>query len=658
MQASDIFGRLTIDAFKHDAIEASVGISILLGGIGLAIFLTYTKRWKWLWHEWLTTLDHKKIGVMYLILSSVMLLKGVVDAGMMRLQQILSVGDAFGYLSTDHYQQLFTAHGTTMIFFVAMGLIFALINFLVPLQIGARDVAFPFLNSLSFWLFAAGAALLIVSLMVGNFSGVGWVGYPPLSGLAYSSGVGVDYWLWSIQISGAGTLLSGVNFLVTIMKMRCPGMTLMKMPQFVWGVLASLILIVLAFPILTATAGMLSIDRLFGTHFFTSDFGGNPMMYINLIWAWGHPEVYILILPAFGMFSEVVATFSHKRLFGYASMVWAIIAITFLSFIVWLHHFFTMGAGANVNAFFGLMTMIIAVPTGVKVFNWLFTMYRGRVFFTAPMLWFIGFVIIFTIGGMDGVLMSVAPVDFQVHNSLFLIAHFHSVIIGGVLFGFFAGFTYWFPKIFGFKLNEKLGEYAAFCWILGFLLAFIPLYILGLMGATRRLDHYEASTGWFPLFLVAMIGVAVIFVGIGLQILQLVVSIKQRKKNLDTTGDPWNGRTLEWSTTSPPPVYNFAHIPEVRTRDPFWVAKEEKKAHPRHPHYHAIHLPKNSPVGVYIGALSFLLGFGIIWHIVWLALLSAVGVIACVIWRLSDEHTEFVVSAAEVARIEAKRGDA
>jgi cytochrome o ubiquinol oxidase subunit 1 len=654
IEYSDIFGRLTLDALKHDMIEASVGIGIVVISVILVALLTYYKRWKWLWYEWLTSLDHKKIGIMYLMVSGAMLFKGFVDAAMMRAQQVLSVSESFGYLSSDHYQQLFTAHGTTMIFFVAMGFVFALMNFIIPLQIGARDVAFPFLNSLSFWLFAAGSALLILSLMVGNFSGAGWVGYPPLTGSEYSPGVGVDYWIWSVQISGTGTLLSGINFLVTILKMRCPGMTLMKMPLFTWACFASLILIVFAFPILTATLGMLTLDRLFDTHFFTADFGGNPMMYVNLIWAWGHPEVYILVLPAFGIFSEVVATFSQKRLFGYVSMVWAIAIITILSFIVWLHHFFTMGAGPNVNAFFGFMTMIIAVPTGVKVFNWLFTMIRGRVLFTTPMLWFIGFLIIFTIGGMDGVLMGVAPADFQLHNSLFLIAHFHSMVIGGVLFGLLAGFTYWFPKIFGFKLNEKLGEYAVYCWILGFLLAFIPLYILGLMGATRRLDHYDASTGWAPLFMVAAAGAVVISIGICFQVAQIWVSVKQRKKNRDTTGDPWNGRTLEWSTSSPPPIYNFAIIPKAEERDAFWVMKESNAKIPK-PHYEAIHLPKNTPNGLYVAAFNFLFGFAAIWHIVWLAVVGLIGTILGVLFHIYNRHNEIHLSAEEVAEIEAQK---
>jgi cytochrome o ubiquinol oxidase subunit 1 len=457
-----------------------------------------------------------------------------------------------------------------------------------------------------------------------------------------------------LQIAGVGSLLSGINFLVTILRKRAPGMTLMKMPIFAWSVLVTTVLIIFAFPILTATLGMLGLDRLMGMHFFTSDFGGNPMMYINLIWAWGHPEVYILILPAFGIFSEIVATFARKKLFGYKTMVWALFAIMVLSFIVWLHHFFTMGAGANVNAFFGITTMIIAIPTGVKVFNWLFTMYRGRIKFSTPMLWFLSFVVTFTIGGVTGVLMAVPAIDFQVHNSLFLVAHFHNVIIGGVVFGYFAGLTYWFPKIFGFMLNERIGRYASYCWTVGFLVAFLPLYILGLMGATRRLDHYEASTGWQGLFIVAGVGVVIICAGIGLQLLQLVVSIVQRKKNRDTTGDPWNGRTLEWSVPSPAPFYNFAVTPIVHSRDQFW---EEKQALYRHeriekPAYKDIYLPKNSSLGLVIAMFAFLIGFGLIWHMWWLAGVGLVGVIACIIIRTSNDDTEYLISAKEIETLD------
>ncbi len=647
-----MFGNLTLHAFKHDELQTMAGLSMILGGIFVAALLFYFKKWKWLWHEWLTSLDPKKIGIKYIVVVTIMLLKGVSDAVIMRCQQLVSSGDSHGFLTADHFQQIFSAHGTTMIFFVGMGVVFALMNLIVPLQIGARDVAFPFLNSIGFWLFTTGAMLTLVSLVIGDFCAAGWLAYPPLSGIDYSPGEGVDYWIWMLQIAGVGSLISGINFLLTILRMRAPGMTLMKMPLFTWSAFATTILIIFAFPILTATLGLLTLDRLLGMHFFTPDFGGNPMMYVNLIWAWGHPEVYILVLPAFGIFSEVVATFSQKRLFGYVSMVWAIIAITFLSFIVWLHHFFTMGASPKVNAFFGIMTMLIAIPTGVKVFNWLFTMFRGRVEFTTPMLWFLGFVSTFTIGGMAGVLMSIPPIDFQVHNSLFLIAHFHSVIIGGVLFGFFSGFSYWFPKFFGFKLNETLGKCAFWFWFVGFLLAFLPLYVLGLMGATRRLDHYEATTGWQPLFTVAWMGAMLIVCGIGFQLLQIVVSIKDRKKNLDKTGDPWNGRTLEWSTPSPPLIYNFAQIPEIEDRDEFWIMKHKKNV--KKPNYEAIPIPKNIPWGILIGAGSFLFGFGMTWKIHWMAIGGLVGIIACIIIRLWDKEPEYEISARQVAKMESK----
>lgn len=646
-----LFGRLTVEALKHDWIEYLAGGSMFLGAIALALLLTYTHRWKWLWTEWLTSVDHKKIGIMYIIVSFVMLSKGLIDAGMIRAQQAYAVGDSMGYLSATHFQQVVTAHGVTMIFFVGMGLMFGIINCVLPLQIGARDVAFPFLNNLSFWLFTFGGMLILVSLVVGVYAGTGWSAYPPLSGLKYNPGVGVDYWLWSVQISGIGSLLSGINFIVTILKMRCPGMTLMKMPIFVWASLATMVLVVFAFPILTATTAMLTTDRLLETRIFTPDFGGNPMMYINLFWAWGHPEVYILVLPAFGIFSEVVPVFSHKRLFGYTSMVWAIAAIAFLSFIVWLHHFFTMGAGANVNAFFGIMTMIIAIPTGVKVFNWLFTMFRGRIRLSQPMYWFLGFILVFTLGGMAGVLMSIPAVDFQVHNSLFLIAHFHFVIIGGVVFGFFAGYTYWFPKFVGFKLHEKLGKYAFWCWISGFLIAFSPLYLLGLMGATRRLNYYEVVE-WQPLFILASVGVVLIFSGVGLQVLQFIVSVKQRHKNRDVTGDPWNGRTLEWSTPSPPPLYNFAFIPEVEHRDAFWMSKQEKERKQVKQSYKEIHMPKNSAMGLYIGLFSFLFSFGLIWYMFWLSVIAAIGIIACIVLHLVQKHPDYHLTAAEVEKIE------
>ncbi len=647
-------GRLNIEAVHHDPVVMGGVVMMALGGLTTFAVLTYFKKWKWLYKEWLTSLDHKKIGVMYIVVAILMLLRGASDAGMMRAQQALNTS---GFLSADHFQQVFSAHGTIMIFFVAMGLMFGIINLVLPQQLGARDVAFPFMNSLSFWLFAAGMILVNLSLVVGEFAAAGWLSYPPLSGLEYSPGVGVDYWIWALQIAGIGSLMSGINFLVTILKMRAPGMTMMKMPMFAWSVFNSMVLVIFAFPILTATLGMLSLDRLLGMHFFTSDFGGNPMMYVNLIWAWGHPEVYILILPAFGIFSEIVATFSRKRLFGYTSMVVALAAITFLSFTVWLHHFFTMGAGANVNAFFGIMTMVIAVPTGVKIFNWLMTMYRGRIKLATPMLWFLGFVVTFTIGGVAGVLMAVPAIDFQVHNSLFLVAHFHTMIIGGVVFGFFAGLTYWFPKIFGFKLNERLGKYAFWCWLVGFLLAFLPLYALGMMGATRRLDHYDPSLGWQGLFIVAAIGALSIFAGVGFQILQLVYSIIKRNENRDLTGDPWDGRTLEWSTSSPPPFYNFAHIPTVSTRDAFWTMKHSRKHKVDQPH-ESFKMPKSTPAGMIIAGFALISGFALIWHIWWLAAVGLTGIILSTIKQLSVIDGEYKVPVRTIKSIEQSNKEA
>lgn len=652
----NFLGRLTLDALPDDMITIGGVVGGTLALLGVIAALTYFKKWKWLWTTWLTSLDPKKIGVMYIVVAAVMLLRGLADAAMMRAQQAIFATSENSPISADMFQQVFSAHGTIMIFFVAMGVLFGIINLIVPLQIGARDVAFPLLNSISFWLFAAGMALMNISLVVGEFSTAGWLAYPPLSGLEYSPGTGVDYWIWSLQIAGVGSLLSGVNFLITIFTMRRKGMTLMKMPIFTWSVIGSMMLVVFAFPILTVTLALLALDRTVGTHFFTSDFGGNPMMYVNLIWAWGHPEVYILVLPAFGIFSEIVPVFSRKKLFGYTSMVVALMAITLLSFSVWLHHFFTMGAGANVNAFFGIMTMVIGIPTGVKVFNWIFTMYRGRVSFTSPMLWFMGFVVTFTIGGLTGVLMAVPGIDFQVHNSLFLVAHFHNMIIGGVLFGVFAGVTYWWPKFTGFMLHEGLGKIAFWLWLVGFLLAFLPLYVLGLMGAARRLDSYDPSLGWQGLFIVAGIGVMVILLGAFFQILQITYSIWKRKE-LAVGPDPWGGRTLEWATHTPIPEYNFAVIPEVRHRDEFWEMKREKRASPKLT-LEPIEVPKNTSTGVYIGVLAGMLGFGVIWHIWWLVLIAFIGIVIGVIVATLREETEHTLSVGEIMRTEKRAREA
>src|SRR5579884_1104504 len=647
-----ILGKLTWEAIPWDQpiplIAGSVVISIVLA---IVMWVILAGHLPYLWREWITSVDHKRIGVMYVLLGLVMLVRGFIDAIMMRSQQALAFHSP-GYLPPEHYDQIFSAHGTIMIFFAAMPLMIGLMNFAVPLQLGVRDVAFPTLNSTSFWLTATGALLVNLSLVIGEFARTGWLPYPPLSEARYAPGVGVDYYLWALLISGVGTLMTGINFVTTILKIRAPGMSYLRMTIFCWTALASNLLIIAAFPILTAALAMLTLDRYFGFHFFTNEAGGNMMMFINLIWAWGHPEVYILVLPAFGIFSEVVATFSQKALFGYKSMVGAIWAIVFLSFTVWLHHFFTMGAGADVNAFFGIATMLIAVPTGVKIFNWLFTMYRGRIHFTSPMIWFIGFVYLFTMGGVAGVLMAVPAIDFQVHNSLFLVAHFHTMIVSGVLFGYFAGLTYWFPKVFGFRLNERLGKYAAYGWIVGFSLAFMPLYILGLMGATRRLDHYSANLGWHPLFIVAGVGSVIIMVAVALQILQLIVSFVLREYNV-AGSDPWNGRTLEWSTASPPPFYNFASVPEVEGRDAFWAAKQAKTAVKQRP-LQPIHEVKNTGVPLITAGFALVAGFAVVWHIWWLAATGLLAVVITLIVRLTNDNYERVVSEKEIMKLESK----
>jgi cytochrome o ubiquinol oxidase subunit 1 len=645
-----LIGRLNSHALPHEwhtiAGSISFGLMILFA-IG---FITYTKRWKWLWNEWFTSTDPKKIGIMYFIAGGAMLLRGGLDAIMIWLQQVLSSGSSHGYLSAQHFQEIFTAHGNIMVFFVAMALIFGFINYIVPLQIGARDLASPFMNTLGFWLYIAGVVMVNMFFFVGGeYAATGWLAVAPLSGREFSPGVGVDYWIWSLQISGIGTTLGAINFIMTILKMRAKGMTLWKMPLFTWGSLCSMIMAVSVFPLLTMTIFLLFFDRYFGTHFFTTNLGGNAMMYTNLIWMWGHPEVYILMLPSFGIFGEVVQTFSRKPIASYASSVLGMIGVSSVALSVWLHHFFTMGAGADVNSVFGVATTIIAIPTSVLFFVWIATMYKGRIRFTTPMLWFLGFVGIFAIGGISGVLLAIPPVDFQVHNSLFLVAHFHSNVVGGVLFGIFAGINYWFPKIAGFRLNERIGRYAVWTWIIGYFLAFTPLYVLGIMGATRRLDHYDASTGWQPLFITAFIGGLIIMVGVGLQIVQIIASIIQRKQLRDTTGDPWDGRTLEWSVASPAPSYNFAVIPRVNSRDAYWDVKQKGVIRRT---YEDIHMPKNTGSGIYISIFAFLAGFGFVWHIVWLWVVSLVSIIICLIARTFNEENEYTIPAKEVQSIE------
>ena len=652
-----IFGRLTWEAIPfHEPILLVTFAMVALGGLTVLALLTRYKLWGYLWREWLTSVDHKKIGVMYIILAIVMLLRGFADALMMRAQQAMAFGEVAGYLPAHHYDQIFTAHGVIMIFFVAMPLVTGLMNLVVPMQIGARDVAFPFLNNFSFWMTVGGAVTVMLSLFVGEFARTGWLAYPPLSNLAYSPDVGVDYYIWALQIAGVGTTLSGINLVVTIIKMRAPGMSLMKMPVFTWTSLCTNVLIVATFPILTATLALLTADRYLLTNFFTNDFGGNPMMYVNLIWIWGHPEVYILILPAFGVFSEVVSTFCGKRLFGYSSMVYATVVITILSYIVWLHHFFTMGSGASVNSFFGITTMIISIPPGAKIFNWLFTMYRGRIRFEVPMMWTVGFMVTFVIGGMTGVLLAVPPADFVLHNSLFLIAHFHNVIIGGVVFGMFAGITYWFPKAFGFKLDPFWGKVSFWCWLIGFWVAFTPLYVLGLMGVTRRMSHFEDPSLqiWF---VIAAIGAVIILGGILAFIVQIVVSIRNREALRDTTGDPWGGRTLEWSTSSPPPAYNFAFTPVVHQLDAWWDMKNRGYERPT-TGFIPIHMPANTGAGVILAGISTVLGFALIWHIWWLAIVSFVALVGGAIAHTFNFKRDYYIPAEEVVRVEDARTQA
>jgi cytochrome o ubiquinol oxidase subunit 1 len=650
----DIFGRLTIDSLPlYSAIAVSGAAITVLGALSVVAVITWFGAWRLVLFEWVSSIDHKKIGIMYIMVALVMLMRGFIDAAMMRSQQAIAY-NSDGYLPPGHFDQIFSSHGTIMIFFMAMPFLSGLINLIMPQQIGSRDVAFPFMNAVSLWLTTAGAGLVLISLVIGKFSTAGWTGYPPYSGAEYNPGVGVDYWLWAVLISGVGSTMSGINFLVTIVKCRAPGMYLFRMPLFTWTVFVTSALMIFAFPALTVACGMLALDRTLGMHFFTNAMGGNMMNYINLFWLWGHPEVYILILPAFGVFSEVVATFSQKRLFGYISLVLATMAIGLLSFTVWLHHFFTMGSSADVNSFFGIMTMIIAVPTGVKVFDWLLTMYRGRIIFKPPMLYTIGFLMTFVIGGLSGVLLAMPPVDYLMHNTTFLIAHFHNMIIPGVLFGYLAGYMFWFPKAFGFKLNEKWGAWSFWCWIIGFYLAFMPLYVLGLMGMPRRMEHYDIAA-WQPHLIVAAVGAFIIFLGIVCLVVQLAVSIRDRKQALDLTGDPWNGRSLEWVTSSPPASYNFAVLPRVESIDALWDMKQRGVAYKRPDHYVDITLPKNTFIGAFVGGAAFVFGFAMVWYIWWLAILCLAAIALAIIVRASDDDTDYVMPASEVKKIEDAR---
>jgi cytochrome o ubiquinol oxidase subunit I len=655
-----MFGKLDASAVPwSEPIPLITSLILILGIVGTLILITVKKWWPYLWREWITSVDHKRIGIMYCILGTLMLVRGFADAIMMRTQQAVAI-DSAGYLSPEHFDQIFTAHGTIMILFGAMPLVLGFMNFLVPLQLGVRDVAFPTFNSVGFWLTASGALLVNVSLFIGEFARTGWLPYPPLSETTYTPGVGVDYYLWAVQISGIGTLITGINIVTTILKMRCRGMSYLRMPVFCWTALASCLLIVAVFPILTATLAMLTLDRYVGWHYFTNTAGGNPMMFVNLVWAWGHPEVYILVLPAFGIFSEVFSTFSGKPLFGYRSMVAATLFICIVSMMVWLHHFFTMGAGAAVNTFFGISSSVIAVGTGVKIYNWIFTMYGGRVRFEPPMLWSMGFLFTFVIGGLTGVLLAIPPADFLTHNSMFLVAHFHNVIVGGVVFGLLAGLEFWFPKAFGFSLHRGWGKAAFWFAFVGFWVTFAPLYVLGLAGMTRRLQHINVPE-WAPWLYVSVIGVAILALGVVSQVMQLVVSIRNREKLRDMTGDPWDGRSLEWATPSPPPFFNFAVMPNVEGEEAYWGIKlraiETQQLSPE-PKYDPIEMPLHSAVGFFTAFFTSVFGFAMVWHIWWLAIVALVAAYAAFVWFAWRDVHEFEVPAEEVARVDRARRQA
>jgi cytochrome o ubiquinol oxidase subunit 1 len=653
-----LFGRLTWDSIilvqefedpnLNTFITAGAAAMLPVGGALVVALLFWMKWWKPLF-EWLTSVDHKKIGTMYIIFAVIMLFRGVVEGILMRVNQ--AVGLNGGFLSSDHFNQLFTTHGTNMIFFVAMPFLIGLINIVVPLQIGARDVAFPKLNQISLGLTAVGGFLIMISLLVGEFSTGGWTGYPSFTGRLINPGVGPDYYILSIGIAGLGSTLTGVNFAVTIYKMRTAGMSFMRMPLFTWTALCTSILLIFAMPPLTACCLMLGLDRYLGFHFFTNDMGGNLMNYINLFWMFGHPEVYILILPAFGVMSEIAATFSGKRLYGYVGLVAATMCIAVLSFMVWLHHFFTMGQSTTVNAAFGIATLLIAIPTGVKIYDWLATLWGGRVRFTTPMLYLCGFFVLFAIGGLSGVILANPTLDYQLHNSLFLVAHFHNVIIPGTLFGVLAGIYYWFPKIYGFRLLDRYSRITAFLWAFGFILAFLPLYQVGMMGMTRRTVAYE-NPALVPWMVVS--GIGSLFLGLAFTFVLLTLwrSVVNRKKLMVPFGDPWDGRTLEWWTPAPTPEWNFAVLPKVDGRDAFTEAKAKGTAYQPIEKYEDIEMPANTYYGLIIAALGSGLGFGLVWYMWWLAIICFLGCIVTVITYAFLPERKKIIPAAEVREID------
>ena len=626
--------------------------SIVLATIAIIVGLTYFKKWGYLWREWLTTVDHKKIGVMYILSALIMLFRGGVDAIMMRLQ---TAAPEMKFLDSQHYNEVFTTHGLIMILFMAMPFVIGIMNVVVPLQIGARDVAFPRLNAISFWLFFAGAMLLNLSFIIGGSPDAGWTAYFPLASIEFSPTVGNNYYSLALQISGIGTLLTGINFIVTILKMRAPGMKLMRMPMFTWSSLITSVIITFAFPVLTVSLALMMFDRLFGSQFFTMSNGGMDMLWANLFWVWGHPEVYIVVLPAFGIYSEIISTFSKKNLYGYTSMVVSMVVISLLSFLVWAHHFYTMGQGAMINGFFSITTMAIAVPTGVKIFNWLFTMRKGKISFTTPMLYSLAFIPIFTIGGVTGGMLAMASADYQYHNTMFLVAHFHYVLIPGTVFAVIAGFHYWFPKVFGFKLNDRVGKHA-FWWIaVSFNVTFFPLFFLGLKGMTRRTYTYSAESGFGALNLLSFVGALGLAIGFAILVYNIYYSIRYSPR--ETNGDPWDARTLEWATSSPIPAYNFAITPNVKSRDALWAAKHnnipifDEEIKP-------IHLPSNSGKPIILGAVFFIFGFALVFSWWIPAIVSGIGILIVLASMSFDRDDGFTVSVQEIMETEKKlRGE-
>ncbi|MBC7285713.1 cbb3-type cytochrome c oxidase subunit I [Hoeflea sp.] len=653
--ADPIFGRLDWTSTPFDDFWRSPSVNqavasgaalVLLAGAAAAIwFLTRHRLWRPLWRDWLTSADHKKIGIMYIVLAGVMFIRAAIEGLVMRTHEMTALGH--GMLSPDHFAQLFSTHGTIMIFFVATPLVTGLMNFAMPLQIGARDVAFPVMNQTALGLTAAGAGLVMVSLVLEPFGTGGWTMYPPYTGATFSPGPGVDYWIWAIGISGMGATLTGVNLAVTIYKMRAPGMTFLRMPMFTWTTLCTAIMMIYAFPALTVAAALLALDRVAGFHFFTNDLGGNMMHYANLFWMFGHPEVYIVVLPAYGVYSEISSTFAAKRLYGYNSLVLATMAIAVISFTVWLHHFFTMGQGANVNAAFGIATMIIAVPTGVKVYDWMATLFRGRIRMTAPIVYLTGFFILFVFGGLTGVVLANPTIDYQVHNSQFLVAHFHNVLIPGVLFGVFAGIHYWFPKAFGFRLDERLARRTAFLWIGGFCLAFLPLYWLGLMGMPRRTAHYS-DPSFLPVMVLTFAGALILLAALGMMIWTFWASARNRAALACPVGDPWDGRSLEWAVAAPAPPWNFAALPEVKALDPFTIEKAEGEPYQPARQYADIEMPCPTAFGFAVAVCSGLLGFAVVWWMWWLAALSLAGIVGAMIVRALVDKTHHTVTAEEV----------